>query len=231
MKKILLVIVALLFVSVDASENPFEVKKNVKIIEQGESSLLSELHVIAEKQEAAEDAKDEDEEEEEVGNENPTQEETLKVNTETAEDKAIEKESENIVEDVDLKIEEERLTKIKEDQALLEEARVKQEQEKVALEKLAAEKLEQQKVFAVEEAELARLEAEKAKLEKQLAAEEVEQKKRESEVHTQEQVDTVATQEKEVGVTSGDINISKEAADASKAADAEFKEAMKMMDE
>jgi len=56
MKKYLLTLVALAFVSVNAAGNPFEVNQNIKKIEQEQDVLLGELKEVAVKQEAAEEA-------------------------------------------------------------------------------------------------------------------------------------------------------------------------------
>ena len=198
MKRYLWAAMVLVFVSANASDNPFDLSVNLKKIDQDQDALLSELRDVAgakeEREEKAEDVKVDT-------GPNVSEEEAIPVDEAVVIQPKV--------------IEEERIKKIKEEQAKIEARRVQEEQAKVEQERLAAEKLEVEKYEAqriaknkLEEEKLAQLKAEKAKLEEQLSREKEEAAK------------SVMT----------DINITREGIEATKEADKTYKEAVAQVD-
>ncbi len=186
MKRPVLWMTILLCASSYTWANPFAIEKNLKKIEVEEKMLLSDLKVVADKQEALEDAEydeeDDEDEAEEVQKPMTPPVAAAGEKSVTEEENSISTSAVNVANEAAAQAEEERLKKVKEDQERLDAARLKQQQEKEALETLAAETLAAEKTaIAAAEAEkkrvadeLARLEAEKAKLEAQFAREEAE---------------------------------------------------------
>ncbi|MEA3434075.1 MAG: hypothetical protein U9R13_05790 [Campylobacterota bacterium] len=199
MKRYLWTAMVLLFVGANASDNPFDLNANLKKIDQDQDALLSELRDVARAKEAkagkVEDVKVDT-------SPNVSKEETIPVD-------------EAVV--IQAKVmEEERIKKIKEEQAKIEAQRVQEEQAKVDQERLAAEKLEVEKYEAQRVAKnklkaekSAQLEAEKAKLE----SEKLSQEKKEA--------------SKNLIV---DINTTREEIEATKVADKAYKEAVAKVD-
>jgi hypothetical protein len=196
MMRYLWVAVAVAFVGANASDNPFDLNVNLKKIDQDQDALLSELRVMAQKKE---------EKEEKTAQIIESHDATpAKI-----EPKPIEK-----VQSVSIETEEERLQRIKKEQAVIETQRAKKD--KVEKDRLAAEKLEVEKYEAqraekkrLEEQKLADLEAKKVELENKKKAQE-KQKIAESE---------------EV-----DINITREDIEATKEADRAYQEAIAEVD-
>ena len=198
MKRYLWVAIILVFMGANASDNPFDLSTNLKKIDQDQDALLSELRDVA-------GAKEEREE----------KAEEIKVDTSpnASEEEAIPVDEAVVIQPKVM--EEERIKKIKEEQAKIEAQRVQEEQAKVEQERLAAEKLEVEKYEAqriakqkLEEEKLAQLKAEKAKLEEQLSREKEEAAKS----------------------VMMDINITREGIEATKEADKTYKEAVVQVD-
>ena len=195
MKRYLWVAVAVAFVGANASDNPFDLNVNLKKIDQDQDALLSELRVMAQKKEEKE-------------------EKTAQIIENLATPAKIEPKPIEKVQSVSIETEEERLQRIKKEQAVIEIQRAKKD--KVEKDRLAAEKLEVEKYEAqraekkrLEEQKLADLEAKKAELENEKKAQE-KQKIAESE---------------EV-----DINITREDIEATKEADRAYQEAIAEVD-
>ncbi|SFZ98157.1 TolA protein [hydrothermal vent metagenome] len=214
MKKYLLALVVFMFVGANASDNPYEISKNIKVIEQEKASLLAELSVIAERQEALEDLDDDLD---------------ADIDDDIAADKADTPTKEIIVDKVSK--EEIKKNDEKKNEKLLAEKK-KLEEEKAALEKAAAEQLiiEKNEQKKRDEAQLAKLQAEKEKLEKELA----DKTKAEKKVSVQKVSEAKPTSEPvkvETKSKLNDVNVSRDKIEELQKAEAEYKAAIKEMEE
>jgi len=226
MKQYIWIAAIIAVVGANASENPFDLNKNLKKIDQAEKSLLSDLESIAQTQETKaspeKDSAAADKEKSVQAAEIPKKAETVekpetqRVVIETAPEK------------------EARLKKLKEEQARLEAERAAK---KAAAKRAAEEKAKQEKMAAekaaLEAKEIARIkkaQAEKAAAEEQAKrdAEKMEMEKRL--VDGEREKNTEAVSAKKVP-TIEDINISHEAEVQSKEAEESLDEAIKAVDQ
>ena len=209
---------------VNASENPFDLNKNLQKIDVEQQRLLQALKKEASTleaiQEAADDAEIDAEDNEAVQNE-PRAATANKVNSPVQTQEVAPKEE--VV----------KLEKIADDQAKLEaervaqaEAQQKAAEEKAKQEREALAKLEAEREAATkreQEAELARLKAEKTRLEQEAQA------KAAAEAEAAKQA-KLAKEVNEAAV-SDDINITREEMEAAKRAEEELKQAIAEVDQ
>ncbi len=232
-----------------SEENPFALKKNFQQIEQSQSALLGELKVIAEKQAAIEEAKEDaeldadlaedDEGDAEAGEEVPSPKAKVAEKEVVTTPKPVDKAREEVP------VERVPLEKLKAEQKKVDT--VRQTEEAAAAQKRAAEEAARKKAAddAKAKAEAAQKEAarkkaaeEKAKAEKvalgKLKAERAAAEKRakEAELAKAPKANT-AVKKPQPKVSSGGVNIdiAKEKAEAAKRAEEELKKAIAEVDQ
>ncbi|RRS32167.1 MAG: hypothetical protein P794_01965 [Epsilonproteobacteria bacterium (ex Lamellibrachia satsuma)] len=216
MKRYIWTAIVLVFVGANASDNPFDLNKNLKKIDKDQNILLSELKAIAVAKEKREEAEAEEEDE------------LTEVNSSTN----VSEKKETVVPKI---TEEERLQKIKEEQAQIEAQRAqkeKEEQEKVK--KAEAQKAQAEKArLEAEKREVAKYEAQRAEKKKHEAEDlaQAEEEKAKLEVEKEEVKHQNISEKKETAQsTITDINIAQEETEAAKEADKAYKEAVSEVD-
>jgi hypothetical protein len=219
MKQYIWIAVIMAVTGANAAENPFDLTSNLKKIDQSEKMLLNDLAKIAETQVGK---KESGEKHAEAEPKYPAKEvKTPEQSSQPVEGKE-KREAHPVTQSVTIETAEEKTARLREAEA--EQARLESERaaKKAAEEKAERERKAAQKA-AEEAAELARIKKAQAEKQMRLEAEKMEKEKKLVDSGKSE----AATPSKKIE----EINISREAAMASKAAEERLEEAIKEVDQ